>query len=131
MIDTKNKKIDFARAGHCPTLFYRKAEKKAIFLENKGLGLGIMRNDTYQNFIETSSMPYEREDILVLYTDGISETKNETNDEFGFDRMSNLLEKNAHYDPVMIQKVFISKLYEFCKNVDLDDDYTMMVIKFK
>ena len=45
--------------------------------------------------------------------------------------MSNLLEKNAHYDPVMIQKVFISKLYEFCKNVDLNDDYTMMVIKFK
>lgn len=131
VIDTKNKKIDFARAGHCPTLFYSKREKKATFLENKGLGLGIMRNDTYQNFIETSSMTYQKDDILVLYTDGISEAKNEVNDEFGFDRMSNLLEKNAHYDPVMIQKVFISKLYEFCKNVDLDDDYTMMVIKFK
>ncbi len=131
VIDTKNKKIDFARAGHCPTLYYHKADKKAKFLENKGLGLGIMRNDTYQNFIETSSMPYEREDILVLYTDGISEAKNEENEEFGFDRMCSLLEQNAHYDPVMIQKVFISKLYEFCKNVDLDDDYTMMVIKFK
>ena len=58
-------------------LFFIVKQKKAIFLENKGLGLGIMRNDTYQNFIETSSMPYEREDILVLYTDGISETKNE------------------------------------------------------
>lgn len=131
VIDTKNKKIDFARAGHCPTLYYHKDEKKSTFLENKGLGLGIMRNDSYQNFIEVSSMTYKKDDILVLYTDGISEAKNEVNDEFGFDRMSNLLEQNAHYDPVMIQKVFISKLYEFCKNVDLDDDYTMMVIKFK
>jgi sigma-B regulation protein RsbU (phosphoserine phosphatase) len=43
---------------------------------------------------------------------------------------SNLLEQNAHYDPIMIQKVFISKLYEFCHDSDLDDDYTMLVIKF-
>lgn len=131
IIDTKNKKIDFARAGHCPTLYYHKADKKAKFLENKGLGLGIMRNDTYKNFIDVESMAYEKDDIFILYTDGISEAKNEDNEEFGFDRMSNLLEQNAHYDPVMVQKVFISKLYEFCKNVDLDDDYTMVVIKFK
>jgi serine phosphatase RsbU (regulator of sigma subunit) len=131
VIDTKNKKIDFARAGHCPTLIYRKAEKKASFVENKGLGLGIMRNDSFQNYIESNTMTYDKDDILVLYTDGISEAKNEVHDEFGFERMSMLLEKNAHYDPVMIQKVFISKLYEFCKHVDLDDDYTMVVIKFK
>lgn len=131
IIDTKNKKIDFARAGHCPTLYYHKADKKAKFLDNKGLGLGIMRNDTYKNFIDVESMTYEKDDIFILYTDGISEAKNEENEEFGFDRMSNLLEQNAHYDPVMIQKVFIGKLYEFCKNVDLDDDYTMVVIKFK
>ena len=44
--------------------------------------------------------------------------------------MKSLLQQNAHYDPKMIQKVFISKLYEFCGGKDLDDDYTMLVIKF-
>lgn len=131
IIDTKKGVIDFARAGHCPTLFYKKRKKTSEFLENKGLGLGILRNDSYQNFVEESQLKFSKDDILVLYTDGISEAKNGESDEFGFDRMKNLLEQNAHYDPVMIQKVFISKLYEFCHDTDLDDDYTLVVIKFK
>jgi len=131
IIDTKKRVVDFARAGHCPTLFYHKKKNRAEFLENKGLGLGIMRNDSFGNFIEESQFKFDKDDILVLYTDGISEAKNHENEEFGFDRMLNLLQQNAHYDPVMIQKVFISKLYEFCHEVDLDDDYTMVVIKFK
>ena len=60
-------------------------------------------------------------------------TQHESNaehDEFGYDRMKKLLTQNSHYDPTMIQKVIISKLYEFCGGKDLDDDYTMLVIKF-
>ena len=75
-------------------------------------------------------MTFAKDDILVLYTDGISEASNAVHDEFGYDRMKSLLQQNAHYDPKMIQKVFISKLYEFCGGKDLDDDYTMLVIKF-
>ena len=75
-------------------------------------------------------MEFEKGDIAVLYTDGISEATNEENEEFGYDRLRNLLDQNSHYDPVMIQKVTISKLYEFCGNKDLNDDYTMVVIKF-
>ncbi len=131
IINTDKKTIDLARAGHCPTLYYNKRKKTAAFLENKGLGLGIMRNDTYKNFVEQSQLTYSKDDILVLYTDGISEAKDKENEEFGYDRMCKLLEQNAHYDPVMIQKVFIGKLYEFCHDTDLDDDYTMVVIKFK
>ena len=75
-------------------------------------------------------MKFKSDDILLLYTDGISEATNSENEEFGYERMKNLLEQNAHYDPVMVQKVFIGKLYEFCKNTNLNDDYTILVIKF-
>lgn len=131
IIDTEKREIEYARAGHCPTLYFDKRKKEADFLQNKGLGLGIMRNNSYQNFIEVNTISFAKDDILVLYTDGISEATNENKDEFGYERMKGLLEKNAHYDPVMIQKVFISKLYEFCEHKDLDDDYTIVVIKFK
>ncbi|HEY9116346.1 MAG TPA: PP2C family protein-serine/threonine phosphatase, partial [Roseivirga sp.] len=130
ILDTKLKKLEFARAGHCPTLYYDKGTKKAEYFQNKGLGLGILRNDSFRNFIHVNELAFEKDDILVLYTDGISEATNAKGEEFGFDRMKSLLEKNAHYDPVMIQKIFISKLYEFCGTKDLDDDYTMVVIKF-
>ena len=130
IIDTKKKTLEFSRAGHCPTLYYSNKEKEAKYFENKGLGLGILRNQSFENFIEVSKMKFKSDDILVLYTDGISEATNSENEEFGYDRMQTLLQQNAHYDPVMIQKVFISKLYEFCKDNDLNDDYTMLVIKF-
>lgn len=130
IIDTEKRTLEFSRAGHCPTLFYDKQKKEAQFLENKGLGLGIIRNATYKNFIEVNTMSFAKDDILILYTDGISEASNADHDEFGYDRMKNLLNQNSHYDPTMIQKVIISKLYEFCGGKDLDDDYTMLVIKF-
>lgn len=130
IIDTESKTLEFSRAGHCPTLYYDKKKQQAEYYQDKGLGLGIIRNSTYKNFIQVNKMSFAKDDILVLYTDGISEASNAVHDEFGYDRMKNLLQQNAHYDPMMIQKVFISKLYEFCGGKDLDDDYTMLVIKF-
>ena len=130
VIDTDKRTLEFARAGHCPTLYYSKDKKHAEYFENKGLGLGIIRNDTYKNYIQVNQIRFAKDDILVLYTDGISEATNADLEEFGYDRLKNLLEQNAHYDPPMIQKVFISKLYEFCGSRDLNDDYTMVVIKF-
>lgn len=130
ILDTSSKTLQFARAGHCPTLYYNKSKKAAEYFQNKGLGLGILRNDSFRKFIHVNELKFDKDDILVLYTDGISEATNAKGEEFGFDRMKALLEKNAHYDSVMIQKIFISKLYEFCGTKDLNDDYTMVVIKF-
>jgi len=131
IINTEERSIEFSRAGHCPTLYYSKKDKKANFLETKGLGLGILRNEKYADFVSVNKLQFAKDDIAVLYTDGISEATNSEKEEFGFDRMQLLLDQNAHYDPIMIQKIFISKLYEFCGNQDLNDDYTMVVIKFK
>lgn len=130
ILDTQSKRLEFARAGHCPTLYYDKSKKAAEYFQNKGLGLGILRNDNFRKFIHVNELEFDKDDILVLYTDGISEASNSKGEEFGFDRMKDLLEQNAHYDPVMIQKIFISKLYEFCGTKDLNDDYTVVVIKF-
>lgn len=130
ILDTQKRSLEFARAGHCPTLYYSKKAGKSDFFESKGLGLGILRNERYANFVHVNEMPFEKGDIAVLYTDGISEATNEENEEFGYERLKSLLDQNSHYDPVMIQKVIISKLYEFCGNKDLNDDYTMVVIKF-
>lgn len=131
IIDTLEKSIEYSRAGHCPTLYYSKKEGRSKYLETKGLGLGILRNEKYENFVNVNKITFAKDDIVMLYTDGISEATNSEKDEFGYDRLKTLLDQNSHYDPIMIQKIFIGKLYEFCGNEDLNDDYTMVVIKFK
>ena len=131
IINTQDRSIEFSRAGHCPTLYYSKKEGKAQYFQSKGLGLGILRNERFADFVHVSKINFEKDDIAILYTDGISEAANDEKEEFGYDRMEALLNKNAHHSPERIQKIFIDNLYSFCGHKDLNDDYTMVVIRFK
>jgi len=129
-INSTEKSISFSRAGHCPGLFYNKKDKKAEYFHNKGMGLGIVRNDSFEKFIDISKIHYNSGDILFLYTDGIIEAKNADNEEFGYDRLSNYLEQNSAKSPKDIQAGLIKYLYEFIGTENLEDDYTALIIRF-
>ncbi len=131
ILDRTEKKVKFARAGHCPTLFYDSEKKRASYFTNKGLGLGIVRDDSYAKYVQQRDFSYKSGDILILYTDGITEASNFKAEEFGYDRLSDIIDKNAALDVVEIQKKIISDLYEFCGQSELDDDYTTVIVKFK
>lgn len=131
IIDSAGKTIDFARAGHAPSLYFNKEKNKAEYFKNKGLGLGIIRGDKYSNYIQQSSFTYNPGDILILYTDGITEAKNTDNDEYGYDRLLEVIEKNADMASEEIKERVIKDLYSFCNDKPLQDDYSLVVIKFK
>lgn len=131
VVDTEEHTIEFARAGHCPTLVYNAQKRQARFLEGKGLGLGIVRNASFDSYIEVNKETYESQDVIVLYTDGITEAADPQQEQFGYERLRVLLEENADNAPHVIQQLLIQKLYEFCQHKVLDDDYTALIIKFK
>jgi serine phosphatase RsbU (regulator of sigma subunit) len=131
ILDRTEKKVKFARAGHCPTLYYDKEKKRASYFTNKGLGLGIVRDDSYAKYVQQRDFSYQSGDILILYTDGITEASNFKAEEFGYDRLSDIIDKNAALDVEELQKKIISDLYEFCGQSELDDDYTTVIVKFK
>jgi serine phosphatase RsbU (regulator of sigma subunit) len=131
ILDRIEKKVEFARAGHCPTLFYNKERNQARYFTNKGLGLGIVRDDSYAKYVQQQDFYYQSGDILLLYTDGITEASNFKAEEFGYDRLSNIINENAALDVADLQKKIISDLYEFCGQSELDDDYTTVIVKFK
>jgi sigma-B regulation protein RsbU (phosphoserine phosphatase) len=131
ILDRIKKKVEFARAGHCPTLYYNKERNHARYFTNKGLGLGIVRDDSYAKYVQLQDFNYQAGDILLLYTDGITEASNFKAEEFGYDRLSNIINENAELDVADLQKKIISDLYEFCGQSELDDDYTTVIVKFK
>lgn len=130
IIDAKEKSISFSRAGHCPGLYYNRKEDKTEYFHNNGMGLGIVRNDSFENFIDVSKINYGSGDILFLYTDGIIEAKNHLGEEFGYDRLSDYLTQNNRKNPKEIQDGLIKYLYEFIGSEHLDDDYTALIIRF-
>lgn len=131
LINKKTKTIEFARAGHCPTLYYCAKEKRSSYYTDKGLGLGILRNSKFDNYVNVKTINYASGDILFLYTDGITEAKNMKREEFGYERLQIILEDNASESADQIQDKIIKNLFEFCGSQLVDDDYTSVIVKFK
>ena len=123
--------MSFARAGHCPSLYYDNQKSKADFFQNKGLGLGILRNSNYEKHVQINTIQYNPDDVLVLYTDGITEANIASGEEFGYHRLRDLLEKHANESPQKIQERMIEAVYQFRGDRFLNDDYTMVIVKFK
>ena len=131
VVDSKEKKIFYSRAGHCPVLIYRAAEQQAEYLVDKGTALGMIKGKDYSNYVETNSIPYASGDVMVLYTDGITEAKSPKGEEFGLNLLKKRIVEVAIRSPKEIQDHLIKKLYEYTGTEEINDDYTTMIVKFQ
>lgn len=131
ILNTKNKSIKHARAGHCPALFYDDEKKTTEYLDIEGMGLGILRNNNFEKYIYEKEVFYKKDDVLVLFTDGIVEAKNEHAEEFGYERLRHALTIYHAQNAEEIQQKLIDQVYDFIGSTTLpDDDYSLLVIKF-
>lgn len=131
IINTNEKKVNYSRAGHCPVLYYHASRDTAEYLKDKGVALGMVRNNGYEKFIEAHAFTYTPNDIMVLYTDGITEAKNGKGDEYGYDRFMETLLEVKDRSAKEIQEHLINRLYEFTGTENINDDYTTMIVKFR
>ncbi len=131
-IDVVHQTFCHARAGHIPTLWYKASERTAEFISMEGLGLGIVRNLTYKNHVHEKTFDYQPGDILVLLTDGILEGRNDTGEQFGYERIKKIVEEHPQKSPIDLQQVLIDSLHLFVGGDGMiDDDYSLLVVKFK
>ncbi|MFN3403422.1 MAG: GAF domain-containing SpoIIE family protein phosphatase [Cytophagaceae bacterium] len=130
IFDTEKRTIEFARAGHCPPLYFKNETNTIDFINSKGLGLGIIRGKDYSKHIEKKIINYCPGDIMLLYTDGIVEAANQEHQEYGFDKLKNLLYLNHQLKPKEINELILNDFYNYTGTSDLADDYTFLVIKF-
>ena len=130
-IDIEKQAIELLRAGHCPSFFYSCKEEKLTMLTEGTIGLGIVRNSSFKNYLqEPQCLPYESGDMLILYTDGIVESRNDTGEEFGFKRLADLIGEHTDCNASELAEHIVSATRSFSAQ-NLNDDYTVLVIKFK
>jgi serine phosphatase RsbU (regulator of sigma subunit) len=130
VINTEKKKIFYARAGHCPVLYYSAKENTSSYLKDRGKALGMIKSKDYCNHVETNELAYFPGDIMVLYTDGITEAKDPKGEEFGLDMLNATLLQTTQRSAKEIEKHLIGRLYEYTGTKDINDDYTTMIVKF-
>lgn len=130
-IDTSARTITYSRAGHCPTLYYCAKKEKSAFLEVKGMGLGIIRNGRFGDYISEKIINYGKGDVMLLYTDGIVEAKNAEGEEFGYQQLQQGLDRFYMLDVNEIKDNLMQLVYDFVGAGTIpDDDYSMLVVKF-
>lgn len=130
-VNLKKRKIEFIRAGHCPAFFYNKEEDRICRFKEGTLGLGINRTDKFANFInKTENLAFSPGDVLALYTDGIIEARNMDKEEYGYDRFEEILLQNKNGSAEEIAESIVSSVKSFVHG-ELQDDYTVLILKFK
>lgn len=130
-INTDKREIQLIRAGHSPSIYFDSKKDEIKELKEGGLGLAIVRNDGFKKFVKPSEkIIYNPGDVLVLYTDGIVEAKNQDNEEYGYGRLKQIVEKNKTASAAEIASGIVNSVKDFT-HADLNDDYTVLIIRLR
>jgi serine phosphatase RsbU (regulator of sigma subunit) len=125
ILNMNNNKLQFANAGHNYPLVYRSKDKNAVYIQSKGFPLGVMDDFDYN----CSEIKLELGDIVVYYTDGIIEALNDQKELFGFSRLESILNKYGSLGADEFVGKFNKEFSEFIGDEELNDDYTILVVK--
>jgi serine phosphatase RsbU (regulator of sigma subunit) len=129
ILDLEKKQFTLARAGHCPIAMVN-GSGEARFLRTEGLGLGLDRGVLFASVLEEETITLRRGDVFVLYTDGVVESRSESGEEFGYDRLIGAVRKH-HDKPVKeIHSALLADLNRFLGRADYDDDMTLVVLRW-
>ncbi len=124
--------VHYGRAGHTPLIYYSAQLDETICIEDEGLGLGIIRDASYRNYISTYEIDLSSGDICILFTDGISEGRGPNSDEmFGHERIQILINENTDASPNELQEIILDDYYDFVGLDNKVDDHSVVVIKIK
>ncbi|EQB63766.1 MAG: serine phosphatase RsbU [candidate division Zixibacteria bacterium RBG-1] len=123
VLDTKSKILTFSNGGHNPPILYR-PNGTIEYLTEGGIALGMFPNSTY----EERSIPLNKGEVIVFYTDGTTEAMNEKREEFGVKRLEEIIRNHRSLPARDLQTKIIDRINEFSGG-KRSDDLTMMVIK--
>lgn len=129
-VDLEKKMLTYAGAGHPPLLFWGKSTGNAKEVLENGLFLGMFPEAIYKSL----QLPFAAGDRGVLYTDGIPETKNPAEVEFGTGRIKQFMERNHQLSGDAFADGLIDDLSGWAeqpRGQGQQDDITVLTIDFK
>lgn len=127
IVDTKNKTLEYANAGHNnPLLLSDRATKKVSYLPGAGSTLGFKPSSSY----DKHSIDFASGDTLFIYSDGLVECENKEEEFYGDSRLRRTLGKVEKMDKASDWIRLVQKDMDvFRSNAELQDDVTMVAVK--
>ncbi|UCH65260.1 MAG: SpoIIE family protein phosphatase [Ignavibacterium sp.] len=124
IVNIKSNEIKYCNAGHNNPYHFDESNQLKE-LDAGGLILGFQPDSSY----EEGKIPFQQDDLLVLFSDGITEAMNDKNEEFGEERLTELITKYKSDDAYKMIDRIIDEVNLFTEGVAQSDDITLMIIK--
>ena len=124
VLDTKNRVLTFSNAGHNPPIL-RRSNGSIEYLSEGGVALGVLESSTY----EERPLSLFSGDVLILYTDGVTEAFNPEGEEFGVDRLVEVIDQSYELSARDLLNEMYEKVRDFTSDSAKLDDLTMVALK--
>jgi hypothetical protein len=118
--------LRYVNAGHAAPMLVRHAQNNIERLDEGGPVLGLLPNACYS----AGTVVVDAADMLILYTDGISETSNQEEQEFGEQRIEQMVANHSAASPAELCDRILSNVLAFGGGLPVQDDRTLMVVRF-
>ncbi|MCW8139584.1 MAG: PP2C family protein-serine/threonine phosphatase [Planctomycetota bacterium] len=130
LLDTRARALRFSRAGHEPLVLYNPRRTPALsVLDSRGMALGMDEGPGFEQAIEEVEVPLRPGDLIVQYTDGITEAMNARNEPFGTDRLYQVIEEHGRHEAEYVLWKIEKAVEAFRGGEARRDDMTMIALK--
>ena len=126
LLDPVSGQLTYTNAGHNPALFISTSGEVQP-LESQGLPLAMLPGNPYGE----ATLPMAPGDLLVVYTDGITEATNPQDEEFGEDALTALVAAHRHAPLMALDAAVFSELDRFTQGSPYADDRTILLLRRK
>ena len=124
-VDAKNRKLRYVNCGHNPALLYRAGTAKVTRMNSSCAPIGMILGQP----CELVSIDLFPGDVMVFYTDGVTEAENLLAEEFGTDRLSGVVQRGSSLSAEALMSDIFNSASNFSKDVGFNDDVTILVVK--
>ncbi len=124
-IDTQKRTLRYVNCGHNPALLFRAETGTVMRMNSSCPPIGIFSEEP----CELASADLIAGDVLVFYTDGITEAENRFSEEFGMERLSTVVRHGASRTAEELMLDIFNGAADFCSEVGFNDDATILVVK--
>lgn len=129
--EIRENKLKMCRAGHTPVLYYSSEKRICTEIKQNGMALGLSSGNLFENSLEEFEIETKKDDVIIFYSDGLTETMNLNRNEFGVDKVKEVLILNSHKSAEAIKNDILSEVSKFRGYAEVHDDLTMIVLKAK
>lgn len=128
-IELNSKKLSICRAGHTYLIHYSKKKNISKLVGGKGIMIGVASTEIFKSRMEKSIIDLEVGDVLMMYTDGLSEARNTRNELYGDARLAECIAHFASHSSHEILHEVQNSILSFSGTEGIMDDMCAIVIK--